>query len=56
MRASTNLVDNEPETSKKLAVVIASASYLPRGLTFGPTNGPEDFQEMVFIVFARCGG
>ena len=26
---------------------------MPRGLTFGPTNGPEDFQELVFIVFAR---
>ena len=26
---------------------------MPRGLTFGPTSGPEDLQEMVFIVFAR---
>ena len=38
-------VDNEPETSKNMAVMIASGSYLPRGLPFGPTNGPEDFQE-----------
>jgi hypothetical protein len=26
---------------------------LPRGLTFGPANGPEDFQELVFIIFSR---
>ena len=26
---------------------------MPRGLTFGPTNGPEDFQELVFTVFQR---
>ena len=53
LKEGFNQVDNEPETSKKLAVIVASGSYLPRGLTFGPTNGPEDFQEMVFIVFAR---
>ena len=38
---------------EKVAVLVASGSYLPRGLTFGPTNGPEDFQELVFIVFTR---
>ena len=31
----------------------ASGSYLPVGLTFGPTNGPQDFQELVFIIFGR---
>ena len=36
-----------------MAVVCASGIYLPRGLTFGPTNGPEDFQELVFICFSR---
>jgi hypothetical protein len=36
-----------------MAVLAASGSYLPRGLTFGPTNGPEDFQELVFIIFGR---
>ena len=36
-----------------MAVMVASGTYLPRGLTFGPTNGPEDFQELVFIVFSR---
>ena len=53
LKEGFNQVDNEPGTSKKLAVMIASGSYLPRGLTFGPTNGPEDFQEMVFIAFSR---
>ena len=36
-----------------MAVLMASGCYLPDGLTFGPTNGPEDFQELVFIVFGR---
>ena len=36
-----------------MAVMIASGSYLPRCLTFGPTNGLEDFQEVVFIAFSR---
>ena len=36
-----------------MAVLVVSGTYLPRGLTFGPTNGPEDFQELVFIIFAR---
>ncbi len=53
LKEGFNQVDNEPETEKKMAVLIASGSYLPRGLTFGPTNGPEDFQELVFTVFAR---
>ena len=48
-----NQVENEPESAKKMAVLVASGTYIPRGLTFGPTNGPEDFQELVFIIFAR---
>ena len=36
-----------------MAVLSASGCWLPRGLTFGPTNGPEDFQELVFTVFDR---
>ena len=48
-----NQVDNEEETKKKMAVLSASGTWLPQGLTFGPTNGPEDFQELVFTVFAR---
>eukprot|EP00969_Alexandrium_andersonii_P000159 6977-Alexandrium_andersonii.AAC.1 len=36
-----------------MAVLVASGTYLPRGLTFGPTNGPEDFQELAVLVFCR---
>ena len=36
-----------------MAVLSAGGCWLPRGLTFGPTNGPEDFQELVFTVFSR---
>ena len=53
LKEGFNQVDNEPETSKKMAVLAASGCYLPRGLTFGPTNGPEDFQDLVFVVFHR---
>ena len=50
MRSCT---ENEEGTSEKMAVMAPTGQYLPRGLTFGPTNGPEDFQELVFIVFCR---
>ena len=53
LKEGFNQVDNEPETSKKMAVLSAGGCWLPRGLTFGPTNGPEDFQELVFTVFGR---
>lgn len=46
-------VDNERETAAKMAVLSASGCYLSRGLTFGPTSGPEGFQEMVMVVFGR---
>ena len=36
-----------------MAVLSAGGCWLPRGLSFGPTNGPEDFQELVFTVFQR---
>ena len=36
-----------------MAVLVQSGTYLPRGLTFGPTNGPEDFQELMFTIFGR---
>ena len=50
-----NQCENEAETLQEMAVLVASGSYLPKGLTFGPTNGPEDFQELVFVVFpATC--
>ena len=53
LKEGFNQVDNEEETRKKMAVLSAGGCWLPRGLTFGPTNGPEDFQELVFIVFQR---
>ena len=53
LKEGFNQVDNEEGSSKKMAVFTASGTWLPRGLTFGPMNGPEDFQELVFIVFAR---
>ena len=53
LKEGFNQCENEEETSLKMAVLAASGSYLPRGLTFGPTNGPEDFQEFVFIIFGR---
>ena len=39
-------MENEHESAKKTSVLVASGTYLPRGLTFGPTNGPEDFQKL----------
>jgi hypothetical protein len=51
LKEGFNQVENEEETAQKMAVLAASGSYLPRGKTFGPTNGPEDFQELVFIIF-----
>ena len=36
-----------------MALLVASGCYLPVRITFGPTIGPEDFQELVFIVFQR---
>jgi hypothetical protein len=53
LKEGFNQVDNELETSVKMAVLSVTGSYLPRGLTFGPVNGPEDFQGLVFEIFAR---
>ena len=41
------------ETKKKMAVLSCTGCWLPRGLKFGPTNGPEDFQELVFTIVQR---
>ena len=46
-------MDDTLESANKMAVLTQSGSYLPRGLTFGPTNGPEDFQELMFTIFGR---
>ena len=48
-----NQCENEEGSGEKMAVSSVTGTYIPRGLTFGPTNGPEDFQELVFIVFGR---
>ena len=53
LKEGFNQVKNEEDTALKMAVLAASGCYLPQGLTFGPTNGPEDFQELVFTVFGR---
>ena len=53
LKEGFNQVDNAPEAAQKMAVLVASGCYLPRGLTFGPTNGPEDFQDLVFNCFSR---
>ena len=53
LKEGFNKCENTNETSQKMAVLAASGSYLPKGLTFGPTNGPEDFQELMFICFSR---
>ena len=45
-------VDNEEETSRTMAVLVAPEAFLPRGSTFGPSKRPEDFQELVFIILA----
>ena len=42
---------NQFETAEKMATLVASGTYLPKGLTFGPTNGREDFQELVLVTF-----
>ena len=53
LKEGFNQVDTTAEAAQKLAVLVASGCYLPRGLTFGPTNGPEDFQDLVFNCFSR---
>ena len=53
LKEEFNQVKNTPKTAQTIAVLSASGCYLPRGLTFGPTNGPEDFQDLVFNCFGR---
>ena len=53
LKEGLNQVDNEEEMKNKMAVLSAGRCWLPRGLTFGPTNGLEDFQELLSIVFQR---
>ena len=53
LKEGFNQCDNTEEALQKMAVLATSGSYLPKGLTFGPTNGPEDFQELMFTCFSR---
>ena len=55
LKEGFNQVENTPETARKMAVIVQSGTYLPRGLTFGPTNGPEDFAFATDRVFAPGG-
>jgi hypothetical protein len=48
-----NQLANTEEAMIILAVVSISGTYGPRCLTFGPTNGPEDFQCCVNRMFGR---
>ena len=48
-----NQIVNTERARQMLAILARSGQYLPRCLTFGPTNGPEDFQELVFTIFSR---
>jgi len=48
-----NQLANTPEATVILAVVSASGTYGPSCLTFGPCNGPEDFQACVNRMFNR---
>jgi len=52
LKEGFNHIENERDAMRKMAVVTPSGQWLPRGLTFGPTNGPEDFQEAMYIVFS----
>ena len=48
-----NKMNNEKEIRNKLTILSAGRYWFLRRLIFGPTNGPEDFQEFVFTVFQR---
>ena len=53
LKGGFNQIANTANATLKLAVISPSGTWLPQGLTFGPTNGPEDFQEAVYIIFSR---
>ena len=47
-----NQVKNTTRAMEMLAILARSGQYLPRCLTFGPHNGPEDFAFATDRVFA----
>ena len=51
-----NQIVNTERARQMLAILARSGQYLPRCLTFGPTNGPEDFAFATDRVFARGEG
>ena len=48
MEKMAEKMNDEEETKKNMVVLSASDTWSPEDLTFDPTNGPEDFQELVF--------
>ena len=47
-----NLIVNTQRARRMLAIMARSGQFLPRCLTFGPHNGPEDFGFVVDRVFS----
>ena len=47
-----NHIVNTPRARRMLAIVSRSGQFLPRCLTFGPMNGPEDFCYVVDRFYA----
>ena len=47
-----NQIRNTKRAREVLATVARSGKYLPVGLTFGPVNGPDDFNFVVDRAFS----
>ena len=50
-----NQIRNTKRAREVLAIVARSGKYLPVGLTFGPVNGPDDFNFVVDRAYVRQG-
>jgi hypothetical protein len=51
-----NQLPNTERARTMLAIISRSGQYLPRCLTFGPHNGPEDFSYAVDRIFSPASG
>ena len=51
-----NQIRNTKRAREVLAIVARSGKYLPVGLTFGPVNGPDDFNFVVDRAYAPGRG
>ena len=51
-----NQIRNTKRAREVLAIVAHSGKYLPVGLTFGPVNGPDDFNFVVDRAYAPNQG